>query len=247
MHRNTVCKVIKRFKNGQPLATSGVLPRGRARALQPSDLHALQRLVASDEVAYLDELQERLFAMAGKYVSLSTICRGLMALRLTRKQVRAATLRAEQRPPDLRLPGGAARSCIPGRARRASGSARSSSAAASTTSGGSSCGPTKVQWCAAPAQARVALRPALRARQRRARRYAAAVAVLHRLGRGTSAARLLCRSRSTRCRKAARPRGWRDRAQKHSLRRAAGAPTPTRPRHSVHQPLRPPHRQARPA
>ena len=98
MHRNTVDKVIKRFKNNQPLSASGKLPRGRPRALEPSDLHALQRLVAAHEVAYLDELQERLYAMTGRHVSLSTICRGLAQLRLTRKQARCPAHRNPSQP-----------------------------------------------------------------------------------------------------------------------------------------------------
>jgi transposase len=87
MHVNTVAKVLKRFRNGQPLVVTA--RRARQALLSIEDLAALRDMVIADDTLYLDELRVKLAAVRGKSVSRRTVLRGLCQLRLNRKRVRA--------------------------------------------------------------------------------------------------------------------------------------------------------------
>ena len=92
LHLNTVAKVLRRFRAGLPLVVS---TRSARRALlSVDDLAALRELVIADDTLYLDELRLKLAAARGKSVSSRTLMRGLCQLRLSRKRVRARTVRS---------------------------------------------------------------------------------------------------------------------------------------------------------
>ena len=80
------------FRAGLPLVVS---TRSARRALlRVDDLAALRELVIADDTLYLDELRLKLAAARGKSVSSRTLLRGLCQLRLSRKRVRARTVRS---------------------------------------------------------------------------------------------------------------------------------------------------------
>ena len=103
---NTVRAVLRRFKAGKALTTSGAR-RARGK-LTVADLDVLRRLLLISDALFLDELQLGLFNATGKQVSLSCVVRGLAKLRITRKQVRRRERAAQ---PAHSAPAAAAQHC----------------------------------------------------------------------------------------------------------------------------------------
>jgi transposase len=81
----TVCNWIRQARHDgrrSPMPHRG----GPAGVLGPPELSLLRALVAETNDARLDEYAERLFALTGKRVSRSVMCRTLQRLKLRRKK-----------------------------------------------------------------------------------------------------------------------------------------------------------------
>ena len=89
VHRNTVVRIMRRFKAGASLAAPSRVGTQYRRPVMDAAMTAeLLRIIRLEDDLYLDEIADKLGRLHnGRALSISTVCRALQANGWTRKKV----------------------------------------------------------------------------------------------------------------------------------------------------------------